>query len=213
MYLRDHFVIWEWNIDGDALEKATAAILWPVYSYMRWLPSYEIAAMIFIIVMGSLIVHAIAAIKRSYSKIRRKHLKRERIVHVYVTPRKLYWICTTSLSANLDPGFPLQRRSNYIAKLSTTLTRFQGGNCWSSSSFNIRYWKLLLKSNIEYYYWTLKIEICSASIFNISGCGESISGRWILTSVNMSDIFIEWNWNTWTCTSAQHTWYMCHVDI
>ena len=134
-----------------------------------------------------------------------KTFKAQKKFHVYVTPRKLYWICTTSLSANLNPGFPLQRRSNYIAKLSTTLTRFQGGNCWSSSSFNvieIKYWILLLK-----------IEICSASIFNISGCGESISGRWILTSVNMSDIFIEWNWNTWTCTWAQHTWYVCHVDI
>ena len=183
MYLRDHFVIWEWNIDGDALEKATAAILWPVYSYMRWLPSYdEIAAMIFIIVMGSLIVHAIAAIKRSYSKIRRKHLKRERIFHVYVTPRKLYWICTTSLSANLDPGFPLQRRSNYIAKLSTTLTRFQGGNCWSSSSFNIRYWKLLLKSNIEYYYWTLKYVVHPSSISQDVGKVLVAGGYWPLST-------------------------------
>ena len=120
-------------------------------------------------------------------QIRRKHLKRERIFHVYVTPRKLYWICTTSLSANLDPGFPLQRRSNYIAKLSTTLTRFQGGNCWSSSSFNIRYWKFIIE--IKYWLLSLNIEICSASIFNISGCGESINGRWILTSVNMSDFY------------------------
>ena len=79
----------------------------------------------------------------------------------------------------------------------------------------IFFWYYILKIIIEIKYWILllNIEICSASIFNISGCGESINGRWILTSVNMSDIFIEWNWNTWTCTWAQHTWYVCHVDI
>ena len=115
-------------------------------------------------------------------QIRRKHLKRQRIFHVYVTPRKLYWICTTSLSANLDPGFPLQRRSNYIAKLSTTLTRFQGGNCWSSSYFDIRYWKLLLKSNIEYYYWTLKYVVHPSSISQDVGKVLVAGGYWPLST-------------------------------
>ena len=31
-----------WNIDGDALDWATAAILWPLYSYMRWPWGYDV---------------------------------------------------------------------------------------------------------------------------------------------------------------------------
>ena len=70
----------------------------------------------------------------------------------------------------------------YIAKLSTTLTRFQGGNCWSSSYFDIRYWKLLLKSNIEYYYWTLKYVVHPSSISQDVGKVLVAGGYWPLST-------------------------------